>query len=65
MLQETVISRSVRVIFAVFTAVAGVWGKNFKYMPELEWKWGYPMALAIMVGVCAYLYRKFKKAGWL
>lgn len=52
-------------IFAVFTAFAGVWGMNFKYMPELEWKWGYPMALAIMVGVCAYLYRLFKKTGWL
>lgn len=52
-------------IFAVFTAFAGVWGMNFKYMPELEWKWGYPMALAIMVGVCAYLYRLFKKSGWL
>jgi magnesium transporter len=52
-------------IFAVFTAFAGVWGMNFKYMPELEWKWGYPMALAVMVGVCGYLYRLFKKAGWL
>ena len=52
-------------IFAVFTAFAGVWGMNFKYMPELEWKWGYPMALAVMVGVCVYLYRRFRKAGWL
>jgi magnesium transporter len=52
-------------IFAVFTAFAGVWGMNFKYMPELEWKWGYPMALAVMVAVCYYLYRKFRKAGWL
>jgi magnesium transporter len=52
-------------IFAVFTAFAGVWGMNFKYMPELEWKWGYPMALAAMVAVCVYLYRRFRKAGWL
>jgi magnesium transporter len=52
-------------IFAVFTAFAGVWGMNFKYMPELEWKWGYPMALVAMVGVCLYLYRRFRKAGWL
>jgi magnesium transporter len=52
-------------IFAVFTAFAGVWGMNFKYMPELEWKWGYPMALAVMIGVCGYLYRLFRKAGWL
>jgi magnesium transporter len=52
-------------IFAVFTAFAGVWGMNFKFMPELEWKWGYPAALAAMVGVCLYLYRRFRKAGWL
>jgi magnesium transporter len=52
-------------IFAVFTAFAGVWGMNFKYMPELDWKWGYPMALAAMIGVCIYLYRRFRKAGWL
>jgi len=52
-------------IFAVFTAFAGVWGMNFKYMPELEWKWGYPMAIGIMVAVCFYLYRLFKKSGWL
>ncbi|WP_313169131.1 magnesium/cobalt transporter CorA [Massilia oculi] len=52
-------------IFAVFTAFAGVWGMNFEFMPELKWKWGYPLALLTMVGVCAYLYRRFKKSGWL
>lgn len=52
-------------IFAVFTAFAGVWGMNFEFMPELKWKWGYPLALLTMVGVCAYLYRRFKRAGWL
>jgi magnesium transporter len=52
-------------IFAVFTAFAGVWGMNFKVMPELEWRWGYPVALAIMVAVALYMYRRFKKAGWL
>jgi magnesium transporter len=52
-------------IFAVFTAFAGVWGMNFEFMPELKWKWGYPLALLTMVGVCSYLYRRFKKAGWL
>ncbi|WP_306396102.1 magnesium/cobalt transporter CorA [Telluria beijingensis] len=52
-------------IFAVFTAFAGVWGMNFEFMPELKWKWGYPLALLTMVGVCAYLYRRFRKAGWL
>ncbi len=52
-------------IFAVFTAFAGVWGMNFEFMPELKWKYGYPMALCVMAGVTWYLYRRFKKAGWL
>lgn len=52
-------------IFAVFTAFAGVWGMNFEFMPELKWKYGYPLAILTMVGVCAYLYRRFRKAGWL
>jgi magnesium transporter len=52
-------------IFAVVTAFAGLWGMNFKFMPELEWKYGYPTAVAIMVTVCLVLYRRFKKSGWL
>jgi magnesium transporter len=52
-------------IFAVATAFAGIWGMNFKNMPELEWKYGYPTALLIIAGVCAALFRRFKRAGWL
>jgi magnesium transporter len=52
-------------IFAVFTAFAGIWGMNFKVMPELEWQWGYPMAIAVMILVCGYMYRRFRRAGWL
>ncbi|MGZ5200533.1 MAG: magnesium/cobalt transporter CorA [Telluria sp.] len=52
-------------IFAVFTAFAGLWGMNFQGMPELHWKYGYPVALVIMVAVCGYLYYRFKKSGWL
>jgi magnesium transporter len=52
-------------IFAVATAFAGIWGMNFKVMPELDWKYGYPVALAIMTGVCGFLYYRFKKSGWL
>jgi magnesium transporter len=52
-------------IFAVFTAFAGIWGMNFEFMPELKWKYGYPAALCVMAGVCYYLYRRFRKAGWL
>jgi len=52
-------------IFAVLTAYAGIWGMNFKNMPELEWYYGYPVALAMMFGTCFYLYRKFRRSGWL
>jgi magnesium transporter len=52
-------------IFAVLTAFAGIWGMNFKFMPELDWRFGYPSALALMAVVCGSLYRRFKKAGWL
>ncbi len=46
------------------TMVAGLYGMNFKHMPELEWIWGYPMALCIMVlsGLLPYLY--FHRKGW-
>ena len=52
-------------IFAVFTAFAGIWGMNFEFMPELKWKYGYPVAIVVMIGVSYYMYRRFKKAGWL
>ncbi|HEV2087961.1 MAG TPA: magnesium/cobalt transporter CorA [Cryptosporangiaceae bacterium] len=52
-------------IAAVPTAVAGIYGMNFDYMPELRWQFGYPMVLAVILGVCALLYRQFKRTGWL
>ncbi len=52
-------------IFAVATAFVGVWGMNFDFMPELKMKYGYPAALFAIMLVCAILYRRFKKAGWL
>lgn len=52
-------------IFAVATALVGIWGMNFDLMPELRWKYGYPSALMLIVLVCAILYRRFKKSGWL
>lgn len=52
-------------IFAVATAFAGIWGMNFKWMPELDWKFGYPAALGLMASVCGYLYVRFRKARWL
>ncbi len=50
---------------AVPTLIAGVYGMNFAHMPELGWQWGYPMSLALMVGVSALLWRFFKRSGWL
>lgn len=52
-------------IFAVATAFVGIWGMNFEFMPELKWKYGYPAALCFVAAVCAYLYRRFRKSGWL
>jgi magnesium transporter len=47
------------------TLIAGVYGMNFKNMPELKWEFGYPFALALMVGVGVFLYVSFKKRDWL
>ena len=52
-------------IFAVATAFFGLWGMNFSYMPELDWKFGYPLAIVLVGGVCGYLYYRFKRTGWL
>lgn len=52
-------------IFAVATAFFGLWGMNFKYMPELDWKYGYPISILMVCGVCGYLYYRFRKSGWL
>jgi magnesium transporter len=52
-------------IVAVPTMIAGVYGMNFEYMPELTWRYGYPLALLVMLVACAGLYRWFKRAGWL
>jgi magnesium transporter len=52
-------------IAAVPTAIAGIYGMNFEHMPELHWRAGYPLALALMAGICALLYRAFRRSGWL
>lgn len=52
-------------IFGVSTALAGIWGMNFEHMPELQWAYGYPAALAIIGGAGAILFWRFRKAGWL
>ena len=52
-------------IFAVPTAMAGIWGMNFDAMPELHWRWGYPFALAAIAIVTGVLYWRFRRSGWL
>jgi magnesium transporter len=52
-------------IFAVATAFAGIWGMNFKNMPELDWKYGYPASLVVIAIACLVLWRRFRKSGWL
>jgi magnesium transporter len=52
-------------LVAVPTMIAGIYGMNFEHMPELKWAWGYPVALALMVAIDAYLFYLFRKARWL
>jgi magnesium transporter len=52
-------------MLAVPTAIAGIYGMNFKDMPELNWSYGYPATLVAIVVVCGFLYWRFHKAGWL
>lgn len=52
-------------LVAVPTMLAGIYGMNFKHMPELDWHWGYPSAIAIMIVIDVYLFARFRKAGWL
>jgi len=52
--------RAVRTSF-----VASVYGMNFKLMPELDWTFGYPFAVALMLLLAGALYLAFKRKGWL
>jgi len=52
-------------LVAVPTMIAGVYGMNFEHMPELKWNLGYPLSIATMVGIDAFLFWRFRKAGWL
>jgi magnesium transporter len=52
-------------IWAVPTLLAGVYGMNFDHMPELGWPVAYPLVLNVMVATAAYLYRAFRRSGWL
>ena len=52
-------------ILAVPTAIAGIYGMNFDNMPELRTDYGYYVVVGVIVALCAVLFARFKKSGWL
>jgi magnesium transporter len=53
------------IILMSITLIAGIYGMNFVFMPELGWRWGYPFALALMAVVGVAEFGIFRKIGWL
>jgi len=53
------------VVFLPPTLVAGIFGMNFHYMPELDWRWGYPASLVVMGASMILPYLYFKRRGWI
>lgn len=51
-------------IFMPLTLIVGIYGMNFRYMPELSWKYGYAFVLSFMTLLSVFMYRWFKKKGW-
>jgi magnesium transporter len=67
-IQESEVTKrlaSYAALVAVPTLIAGVYGMNFKNIPELEWAYGYPLAVGIMVTIDFYLFYRFRKSKWL
>ncbi len=52
-------------IFIPLTFIAGIYGMNFKYMPELGWKWSYPLLWLLMVGLLVFMLLYFRRKKWL
>jgi magnesium transporter len=52
-------------IFIPLTFIAGIYGMNFQYMPELEWRWGYPMVWVVMLAIGVLMLIYFRKKDWL
>jgi magnesium transporter len=52
-------------IFMPLTFIAGIYGMNFKYMPELEWRWGYPVIVFAMGAIALFMLGYFRKKHWL
>jgi magnesium transporter len=65
--QQNEVVRKISAWFGIITVptfVASVYGMNFDHMPELSWTLGYPLALALMIGLAAGLYAMFKRVHW-
>ena len=52
-------------VFMPLTFLAGVYGMNFKHMPELEWRWGYPLILFLMAFIAIVMLTLFRRKKWL
>ena len=52
-------------ILAIPTVVYSQYGMNFKWMPELQWQFGYPLAVAVTITGCALLFRHLRRVGWV
>lgn len=52
-------------ILAIPTVVYSQYGMNFKWMPELQWQFGYPLAVAVTITGCALVFRRLRRAGWV
>lgn len=55
----------VATVFLPLTLITGIYGMNFKYMPELGWKFGYPAVLGVMALIAVALLLLFKRKGWI
>lgn len=67
-MQQTNVARMLAAwaaILAVPTAIAGIYGMNFEHMPELKWEYGYFLILGFIAVICAALYWRFRRSGWL
>ena len=52
-------------LFIPLTFIVGLYGMNFKYMPELEWPWGYPLVLTLMLTVAVFMLIYFRRKRWI
>jgi len=66
--QQTEITRRLAAwaaMLAVPTAIAGIYGMNFEYMPELKWRYGYFIVLGVIGLICAALFWRLRRDKWL